>query len=67
MSYGLSAKILQELLPIEGKISTTTVRNNLHACAQRLESELGEENGAYIEGWLSRTCVGTPSITDSFL
>lgn len=22
----------------------------MHACAQRLESELGEENGAYIEG-----------------
>lgn len=50
MSYGLSAKILQELLPIEGEISTTTVRNNLHACAQHLEEELGEENGAYIEG-----------------
>ena len=30
MSYGLSAKILQELLPIEGEISTATVRNNLH-------------------------------------
>lgn len=50
MSYGLSVKLLQELLPIEGEISATTVRNNLHACAQRLESELGEEKGAYIEG-----------------
>lgn len=50
MSYGLSVQILQELLPIDGKISATAVRNNLHASAQRLESQLGEEKGAYIEG-----------------
>ncbi|GAC1461533.1 MAG: hypothetical protein NVS2B14_02090 [Chamaesiphon sp.] len=50
MSYGLSVKLLQEVLPIEGSISTTSVRNNLHSVGQRLESELGEEKGAYIEG-----------------
>jgi len=50
ISYGLCVKLLQEVLPIEGAINTTSIRNNLHACAQRLESELGEENGAYIEG-----------------
>jgi len=50
MSYGLSVKLLEELLPIEGEISSTTVRKNLHTCAQRLESELGEEKGEYIEG-----------------
>jgi hypothetical protein len=50
MSYGLSVKLLQEVLPIEGAINATAIRNNLHACAQRLEEELGEENGAYIEG-----------------
>jgi hypothetical protein len=47
--YGLSVKLLQEVLPIEGTINATAIRNNLHACAQRLESELREENGAYIE------------------
>lgn len=50
MSYGLSVKFLEELLPIEGEISVTTVRNKLHVCAQRLESELGEEKRVYIEG-----------------
>ena len=50
MSYGLSVKLLQELLPIEGTINATAIRNNLHESAQRLESELGEENGAYIQG-----------------
>ncbi len=50
MSYGLSVKLLQELLPIEGEISVTTVRHQLHVCAQRLESELGEEKGVYISG-----------------
>ncbi len=50
MSYGLSVKLLQELLPIEGEISVTTVRNKLHVCAQRLESELGEEKRVYISG-----------------
>jgi hypothetical protein len=52
MSYGLSVKLLQEVLPIEGEINTTTVRNNLHKIGQRLEDELGEEKGVYIEGCL---------------
>ena len=50
MSYGLSVKLLQEVLPIEGEINTTSVRKNLHSIGQRLESELGEEKGSYIEG-----------------
>lgn len=50
MSYGLSVKLLQELLPLEGEINASSVRNNLHYCGQRLEEELGEENGGYIEG-----------------
>lgn len=50
MSYGLSVKLLQEVLPIEGEINTTAIRNNLHTIGQRLEDELGEEKGGYIEG-----------------
>ncbi|MBW4433193.1 MAG: hypothetical protein KME28_16075 [Pelatocladus maniniholoensis HA4357-MV3] len=48
MSYGLSVKLLQEVLPIEGEINTTSVRNNLHKIGQRLEDELGEEKGVYV-------------------
>ncbi|MEO0840043.1 MAG: ISKra4 family transposase, partial [Cyanobacteria bacterium J06643_5] len=50
MSYGLSVKLLEELLPLEGEISATSVRKNLHSFGQRLEDELGEEKGVYIEG-----------------
>ena len=50
MSYGLSVKLLEELLPLEGQINATTVRNNVQAIAQRLENELGEEKDIYIEG-----------------
>ena len=50
MSYGLSVKLLQEVLPIEGEINASSIRNNLHSCGQRLEEELGEEKGGYIEG-----------------
>jgi hypothetical protein len=50
MSYGLSVKLLQEVLPIEGEINTTAIRNNLHSLGQRLEDELGEEDGTYIDG-----------------
>jgi hypothetical protein len=50
ISYGLSVQILEELLPIEGQINATTVRNNVQSIAQRLENELGEEKDMYIEG-----------------
>jgi hypothetical protein len=50
MSYGMSVKLLQEVLLIEGELNTTAVRNNLHSLGQRLEDELGEENGTYIDG-----------------
>lgn len=50
MSYGLSVKLLKEVLPIEGEINPTSVRNNLHSIGKRLEDELSEEKGGYIEG-----------------
>ena len=50
MSYGLSSKLLQEVLPIEGKINPTSIRNNLHALGKQLESELPEEAGVLFEG-----------------
>jgi hypothetical protein len=50
MSYGLCVKLLQEVLPTEEEINTTSVRNNLHSIGQRLEDELSEEKGGDIEG-----------------
>jgi hypothetical protein len=50
MSYGLSSKLLQELLPVDGEINATSIRNNLHSLGKRLESELPEEAGILFEG-----------------
>lgn len=50
MSYGMTVKLLEEVLPIGEKINTTAVRNHLQRIAQRLEGELGEEHWAFIEG-----------------
>lgn len=52
MSYGLSVKLLGELLPIEGQINATTIRNNVIEIAEKIENELGEEKDIYIEGCL---------------
>ncbi|MBV8883012.1 MAG: ISKra4 family transposase, partial [Chroococcidiopsidaceae cyanobacterium CP_BM_RX_35] len=50
MSYGLTVKLLEEVLPIGDEINTTTMRNHLQRVAQRLEEELGEEQWAFIKG-----------------
>jgi len=49
MSYGLTVSVLSEVLPLSTAISTTGVRRHVHAVAQRLESELGEERFSFID------------------
>ena len=48
MSYGLSAKLLGELLPLGRTLHATALRRQ--ATAQRLEEELGPEQVMFIEG-----------------
>jgi hypothetical protein len=50
MSFGLSVELLAELLPIGSEISRTTMRRELHRTAERIESELGDEQFQFIEG-----------------
>ena len=50
MSYGLTVKLLEEILPLEGKLNATSVRNNLHAVAQKAEEQLGEEKFMFANG-----------------
>jgi hypothetical protein len=49
MSYGLTVSVLSEVLPLGPTISTTGVRRQVQAVAQRLESELGEERASFID------------------
>lgn len=48
MSYGLSAKFLEEVLPLEANISS--IFYNTQEVSERLEKELGKEQYMFIEG-----------------
>ncbi|MBV8415349.1 MAG: hypothetical protein JO251_09090 [Verrucomicrobia bacterium] len=50
MSYGMTSKLLQEVLPIDEPITTFTIRQHVADVAERLERELGEEQCCFIEG-----------------
>jgi hypothetical protein len=48
MSYGMTANLLDEVLPLKSCI--TSIQNNTFKVARRIESELKEEKHIYIEG-----------------
>jgi hypothetical protein len=50
MSYGMTSKLLQEVLPIDEPVSTFTIRQHVADVAERLERELGEEQSCFIDG-----------------
>jgi hypothetical protein len=50
VSYGLSAALLAELLPLGRPLHATAVRRHAEAVAQRLEDELGPERLVFIDG-----------------
>jgi len=49
VSYGLSADLLGELLPLGRRLHATTLRRHTQAVAARLEDELGEERFSFID------------------
>jgi hypothetical protein len=50
VAYGLSVTLLQDVLPIDEPLHAVTIRNHVLTLAQRLEDNLGEEQGGFIEG-----------------
>lgn len=50
LSYGVTIKLLDDLLPMEHQLSTSTVSRHVHQIAERLEAELGGEQPSFIEG-----------------
>ncbi len=44
VTYGVTTKLLHEVLPVDEKLSDQTVRNHLHRVAEREEQTLGEED-----------------------
>ncbi len=49
-SYGVSTKLLHEVLPIDQKHSAVTVRNHTFQAARRTEQDLGAEQVIFIDG-----------------
>jgi hypothetical protein len=50
MSYGLTVELLSEVLPLDRRLDTRSVRRQLHRVAERLDEELGPERQPG-EGW----------------
>jgi hypothetical protein len=49
VSYGITAKLLGELLPLGRTLHPAVVRRHTQAVAQRLEDELGDEQVSFID------------------
>lgn len=49
VSYGLSASLLGEVLPLGRRLHATTLRRQTQAVAQRLDDELGDERSSFID------------------
>jgi hypothetical protein len=50
VSYGLTAQVLKDFLPVDATLNATTIQNHALAVTQRWEDELGEEQWAFVEG-----------------
>jgi len=50
LPYGVTVKLLGDLLSMEHQLSTSTISRHVHQVAERLEGELGDEQSSFIEG-----------------
>lgn len=50
MSYGRTAELLEEVLPLDKRISTAAISQHVLQVATRVDSELGDEQCSFIEG-----------------
>jgi hypothetical protein len=50
MSYGMTSKLLQDVLPIDEPVNAFTIRQHVTDVAERLERELGDEQFYFVDG-----------------
>jgi hypothetical protein len=50
VSYGLTAQVLKDFLPVDATLNAATVQHHPLTVAQRCEEELGEEPWAFVKG-----------------
>jgi hypothetical protein len=49
VSYGITADLLKDTLPVDEKLNDVTIRNHLFQVADRMEQALGEERPVFID------------------
>jgi hypothetical protein len=49
VSYGITAELLHEVLPIDDALAPCTIREHVFKVAERLEQQLGEEQWSFID------------------
>ena len=50
VSYGLTASLLKDVLPVDTRTNAATICNHLHKVALRQEADLGDERPGFVEG-----------------
>ena len=50
MSYGMTAKLLEDVLPMDDPLNAFTIRRHVWNVAERMEQDLGEEQSCFITG-----------------
>jgi hypothetical protein len=50
MSYGMTLKLLQDVLPIDEPVNTFIIRQHVADVAERLEQEMGDEQFCFVRG-----------------
>ncbi len=50
MSYGMTAKLLEDVLPMDDPLNTFTIRQHVWNVAERMEQELEEEQPCFVSG-----------------
>src|SRR5713101_3456430 len=50
ISYGMTARVLKDFLPLDETLNATTIQNHTLAVAQHCEEELGEEQEVCVDG-----------------
>jgi hypothetical protein len=61
MSYGITAQLLHEVLPIDEALTPCTIREHVFKVAERLEQALGEEQWSFIDRAAPRTRCARPA------
>ena len=59
MSYGLTLKVLEEILPLDPTLAAASIRRTLHRTSERIEADSAQQPAAAID--VPRACIPAPS------